>query len=158
MKKKLLVLSILFLTLSLTSCFNSNRLLEEYKTPELFLEKVTNDRYRTKITISSIKAKPIEDLNLEIKNEMLKVEEYTKSSFFTPTDERHFTYYLLISNATSGPNYAEMNVYESGNLRITAKSSLGSPSYSYYTFDATKAFELNDFVENKINNYVEPQY
>lgn len=156
MKNKILIVSTIFLSFSLTSCFNSDDLLEKYKTPELFFERVTVER-ATKISISSIKGKIIKDIDFEIKNELLEVEEYKVSNFFSPPDERHFTYYFLVSNATSGPNYAEMNVYESGKLRITAKSSLGSPSYAYYTFDSTKAFEINDFVENKINNYVEPE-
>ena len=68
---------------------------------------------------------------------------------------RYSTYYQLISNATTGPNYAQMFIYDDGKLIVNHKATLGSHKYYYYSFDEKKAVEINDLILQKITDSIE---
>ena len=137
-------------SICLTGCFNSNDTLEKYKTPELFLShSIEPDNY---ITIYSSKdsSKKTLDYNLDIKNAILDAGPFTNTSSFKPNTDRYFTYDILRSLSTAGPNECKMRIYDDGYISIYAKDALANASYSYYTMDNEKAYSLNDFVEEKI--------
>ena len=121
---------------------------KDYNTPELFLSHAQVHPYVT-VTSSEIPDAKVQDYDLLIQKAMLECE-YTASSKVTPTTEHHFSYNILISPSTAGPNHSEMHVYADGAVRIDYKSALGSPHSFYFSLAPSSASGLNSFVERRI--------
>lgn len=130
---------------------------KDYNTPELFLSHAQVHPYVT-VTSSEIPDAKVQDYDLLIQKAMLECE-YTASSKVTPTTEHHFSYNILLSLSTAGPNHTEMHVYADGAVRIDYKSALGSPHAFYYSMAPSSAAGLNAFVERRIqeNALIEEQ-
>ncbi len=130
---------------------------KDYNTPELFLSHAQVHPYVT-VTSSEIPDAKVQDYDLLIQKAMLECE-YTASSKVSPTTEHHFSYNILISPSTAGPNHSEMHVYADGAVRIDYKSALGSPHSFYFSLAPSSAAGLNAFVEHRIqeNALIEEQ-
>ena len=149
--KRLPLLSILPAALALTGCFSSDGW-SEYYTPELFLEHARVHHYVT--VASSSKESSIMDYELKIKDAVLGAAPFTMTNKISPKSERYFTYHILRSPSTAGPNYAEMRVWGDGHVQVDYKAALGRLESFFYTFDADKAAALTDYVDTRIDEVV----
>lgn len=150
MIKSLVKLCVLFFTLSLSGC-TSNKWEKEYGTPELFLDSVVKcNGYGCYIYLEDNEKEKGEDTNYEINTALKEAGPFEKTNQKKATVDKYFTYYNLISNAMSGPNYCYMCVYNDGFIKIDHKSSLGPHQYAYFTMDANKATEIYDLVAYKV--------
>ena len=144
-KKTALVATLSF---ALSSCIWSSDAWKDYCTPELFLSHSSVHSYVT--VSSSAKEGEILDYELYIKSEILKAGPFESVNSFSSTSDRYIAYEMLLSLATSGPNYTNMYIYDNGNLKIDFKQSLGSLRSFYFTFDSKKASALVDTIDQRI--------
>lgn len=120
----------------------------EYKTPELFLNKAKDWDCAASYHISE-ENYYVDDCNKAIYQSLTTITEYKQISKI-PNRDRLFFVYENVIPATSGPNIARMTVYNNGYLEIYRKQSLGSSHYYYYSFDETLAESLYTFAKDKI--------
>lgn len=144
-------MSILPAALALTGCFSSDGW-RKYYTPELFLEHARVHPY-VKVASSS-KESSIMDYELKIKDVVLEAAPFTMTNKISPKSERYFTYRILISPSTAGPNYAEMRVWSDGHVQVDYKAALARLESFFYTFDADKAAAVTDYVDTRIDEVV----
>lgn len=159
MEKIKCVFPLLLIVFSQSGCmFSFADTSVEYKTPELFLEKVVMEN-ATKLYSSAYEipeSQYVEDTEFTIKDAILEAKPFEEIKKFKKNESIRFsTYYQLISNATSGPNYAQMFIYDDGKIIVDHKASLASHKYYYYSFDEKKAVELNDLILKKISDKFE---
>ena len=148
--KKALIVPALLVTLCLTGCFDSKNTLNEYKTPELFLSHSTEPHHYFTIYSSKDMSKKTLDYDLEIKEAILAAGPFTEVDGIEPKTERYFTYEILRSLSTAGPNICKLHIYDDGNINIYVKNAIAKQCNAFYTMDPEKAYALNDFVELKI--------
>ena len=149
MKNKLLSLLFIPITLSLSSCiFDDGSWKEEYGTPELFLERVTE--YSNLYLYENEVQYP--DVDFEVRDLIKESGPFESISQRNPTTERYFTYEAYWQPATSGPNYCNMSIWDDGLVKIHHKNSLGSHGYVYFSMDADKASYINDVVFEKLRS------
>ena len=134
------------LALPLSGCiFSDSSLYEEYGTPE----KLFGHEFPEIATAlsNSLVSKQSKDVGLTVKAAIMEALPFASSSKPTGTLPQEFsTYYHLIANATSGPNYAQMLLYVDGNVVIDVKPSLGQHRYTYFHCDVSVAERLNDLI------------
>ena len=148
--KKVTIIPALLISLSITGCFKSTKTLEEYKTPELFLSHSTIVFDYITIYSSKDMSKKTMDYEFAIKNEILASGPFKEVNGIQPKTDRYFTYEILRSLSTAGPNICKMHIYDDGCINIYAKDALAKQCNAFYTMDPEKAYHLNDFVEEKI--------
>lgn len=152
---KKLFSAFLALPMLLTSCVFKDDGWKEYETPELFLAHAVVHSY---ITVTSSKMDfEVMDYDLNIRDAILEMKEFTSVKNIDNKSDHYITYKILISLATSGPNYSNMYIYDDGNMQIDYKASLGSLHSFYYTFDSTKAPSLVDKIEQQIEENIEKE-
>ena len=158
MNKIKFVLPLMLIILSQSGCIYFGDSSVNYKTPELFLEKIVYEQ-QTKLYSSAFEIPEytfVEDTEFTIKNAILEAKPFEEIEKFKVNKEiRYSTYYQLISNATTGPNYAQMFIYDDGKLIVNHKATLGSHKYYYYSFDEKKAVEINDLILQKITDSID---
>lgn len=142
MKKHLIWL--FALTLLLPACTRGDA--DKYNTPEKFLSHVEQTNEYCTIHSSEVDFSYV-DVGLVVKNEILKIDSFTKTKNFTPSTHRRMSYELLIHFSTSGTNYSNLYIYEDGSTKIVYKPALGKISNFYFTCDPEQALALNNFVE-----------
>ena len=152
MKRKLLVIPFIALSLTLTACpfsFGDNDAWkEEWGTPELFLQNVKGKTY---VYLYEKEGQYL-DNNYEIRDLIKESGPFESIDKRNPTTDRYFTYEGYWKPATSGPNYCNMSIWDDGLIRIDHKKSLGSHKYLYFSMDADKAFTINDRVFEILSN------
>ena len=85
---------------------------KEYYTPELFLSHSMDHHYIT-VKSSNIEGE-VQDKELKIKDYILEVGSFESIKKNETKSSRFITYHILISNATTGPNYSNMIIYDDG--------------------------------------------
>ena len=89
------------------------------------------------------------DCNLEVKNAILEAAPFNETNKTSSSEERYFTYHILRSHSTVGPNYCAMTIYDDGLMVIDYKSALGPHQYAYFVMDDDKATSIIDLVLTK---------
>lgn len=155
MKNKLLLVPFIPLLFTLTACpfsFGDNDAWkEEWGTPELFLQNIKGDTY---VYMYEKEGRYL-DNNYEIRDLIKESGPFESIDKRNPTTDRYFTYEGYWQPATSGPNYCNMSIWEDGLIRIDHKKSLGSHKYLYFSMDADKATNINNFVFEKLSSIEE---
>ena len=154
--KRIFLASMLLLTsVSLSACIFSDDGYKEYQTPELFLSQGQGG-YQCSVKSSRIDtgSTMIYDTDLEVRDYINNyLGQYETISKPKANSDRYIIYRILISHATTGPNYSEMTIYDNGSMKIDYKSSLGPHHYFYYSMNNEKASAINDYAEAFINRY-----
>ena len=142
-------LLIILSPLLLSSCvfFQSDE--DEYKTPELFLDKMSN--------ISTIEMKSSKEGYQEIAPDydksvyyaLSEIKEYEEITSIHDPSDIYFTYGIF------NQNIATLSVYENGYIEIYRKQKYSSPHSFYYSFSPYLAASLNRLVEEKIKYAIE---
>ena len=152
MKNKLLLVPFIPLLFTLTACpfsFEDNdEWKEKYGTPELFLENIEGHAY----VYMYEKEGQYSDSDFVIRNLIKESGPFESIEKRNPTADRYFTYEGYWQPATSGPNYCNMSIWDDGLIRIDHKKSLGSHKYLYFSMDADKAANINNFVFEKLSS------
>ena len=150
MRNSIYAISLLALASSLSSCafFANDKWKEEYGTPELFLERVSDNNCF--IYTYDDRSDLPEDTNFEVRDALVESGPYAASSRTFSSSERFFTYENFFSHSTAGPNFCTMSVYDDGFVKIDYKSALGPHQFAYFDMDATKASAVIDLVFAKI--------
>ena len=155
MKNKLLLALFIPLLFTLTACpfsFDDNGAWKEkYGTPELFLENIVGHAY----VYMYEKEGQYSDSDFAIRNLIKQSGPFESIGKRNPTVDRYFTYEGYWQPATSGPNYCNMSIWDDGLIRIHHKNSLGSPEHLYFSMDADKATNINNFVFEKLSSIEE---
>ena len=151
MKKSVLFLPVLALSLVLCSCDNDSWK-KEYGTPELFIESVLNSLYNPDVYMYE-NQNHCHDDDFIIASHILELGPFEKSAYKKHSD-RYFTYQAYWQPATSGPNYCNMSIWDDGFIVIRHKMSLGRLQSVYFTMDSTNASELVDYVFDWINENI----
>ena len=63
-----------------------------------------------------------------------------------------FHLWRILAPAASGPNYCNMSIWDDGLIRIDHKKSLRTQNYLYFSMDADKATNTNNFVFEKLSS------
>lgn len=142
----LIMLLLIFMIACKFSCKDDGW--KEYYTPELFLSN-SMDYHNVTVKSSNIEG-GVQDKELIIKDYILEVGSFESIKKNETKSSRFITYHILISNATTGPNYSNMIIYDDGFIEIEYKASLGKHHYFYYSFDSSMASTLFDKIENQI--------
>ena len=147
MKRKLLAIPFIALSLTLTACPFSLSENDEWKKslgkPELLLENSKNESY-VYLYEDQHQYKDTNNIIREAIKEAAPFEEINSRS--VPDDVRFFTYEASWIPATSGPNYEHLSIWQNGFVRIDHKKSLGSHKYLYFSIDEEKATTLVELV------------
>ena len=147
----------IFSIITLTSCdlFGSDA--DEYKTPELFLKKISS--YTEKMSYTSSK----EEYSVTLKDDdkflydlLTQINNYEEISNIKEPSEIYVTYEDWVP-AMSGPNIARMTIYENGYLEIYRKQSLGADHFFYFDIDDELAYSINRQVEERILDSITAQ-
>lgn len=149
MKKAYSFLSLCLSSFVLTGCslfIDDGKWKDNYGTPELFLESISEDDHRESIFLYDNNSNDIQDENYQIKKMILSFSPFEKITKKHSETDRYFTYQAYWQPATSGPNYCTMSIWDDGFIKIDHKKSLGPHGYAYFQMDADKALILNDFV------------
>ena len=149
MRVKNLFISFISIPLLLSSCifFSDDSWKEEYGTPELFFESVTNED-RAHVYKNDYNGDYIVDYGFAIKNMILESGPFVETNNKVVRAERTIIYEAYWQPATSGPNYCHLSLYEDGFIQILHKNSLGPYQYVYFAMDSLKANNIVDLVFN----------
>ncbi len=145
-KKILAIIPFLAVIFILAGCSNH---FEDYNTIDKALSYASQANTTIASSVDSFYAE-IPDYELEIKAEILK-NNYTSCDSIN-TSKTYFSYYILLSHATSGPNYIKLLFYDTGEVELNYKASLGVVRIRYFNSSETVGKSLTGIVENKIKN------
>lgn len=153
MKRRLLAVFIALIPLSLTSC--STLSWKDLKTPAKFLDKAEKYPYRCWISIkeNDIDNDRNKDYGLEVQKAMLNAGGFKKSDRNHSESYKFFNYCIRYNDGYIGlapALYCYMSVYEDGFIQIKCDELNKDDDYAYFTMDAIKAYEINNFVCDKI--------
>lgn len=155
MKRLILFSFVVSMSLSLTACSDS---WNNYNTPEKFLKAAANHSGYCYITTNSdYKSGGHRDYNLEIKNALSNAGSFKKTDQSNPNSQRFFSYVNMYYNGFIGlesDRFCIMSVFDDGFIKIDYEYYEKEPKhkYTYFEMDATKAYEINDLVVDKIAN------
>ena len=147
--KKRILFSILVMTFNLSGCIFSNAL-DDYKTPELFVERLLeNSEFCDYYSSSEAYKKETStfDRDGEVIEKLKSITEYEKVSNY---DKRSSSTYFCYEYLTHGRDVF-MYICDNGYLRITCKPDWGIKKSIDYKIDEGLAASLNRFVEGKIS-------
>lgn len=153
MKRTLLLSFVISLSLSLTGCTKS---WNSFNTPEKFLKVAAKNNNNCSIAMNGdYLMQPHKDYNLEIQKALSNVEKFKESSLRSSESERYFSYANMYYNGTigwAGDLFCVMSVYDDGFIKIDYEynDKVLKHNYAYFEIGATKAFEINDLVVEKI--------
>lgn len=153
MKKTILLSFIISISLSLVGCTNS---WNNYNTPTKFLKAAASHYGDCWISMhDEYKTNGHKDHNLEVKNALSAAGDFKKSSQSNPNSPRFFSYANMYYNGLiglAGDYFCTMSVYDDGFIIIDYEyyQKELKHNYAYFEMDATKAYEINNLVFEKI--------
>lgn len=154
MKRRLLAVFIALIPLSLTSCTGLSW--GNLKTPAKFLKQVESDPGRCWIALPEgdlSYGNISKDYGLEVKKALSDAGGFKKTECNQTEAHRFFDYGIRYKDGfvglAAGLN-CTMTVYDDGFIKIECETYDKDNKYAYFTMDATKAYDITDFVYEKI--------
>ena len=152
MKRKLLAVLIAVIPLTLTSC--SVLSWNDVNSPSKFLKSAGKQSGRSWIAtpIDSYNKNTSRDYGLEVKKALQDADDFKKTTDTQPKSNRYFEYGIRYNDGYVGLSAGlncYMYVYDDGFIELKYET-YKEDKLAYYTMDATKAYEITDFVYAKI--------
>lgn len=153
MKRTLLLSFVVSLSLSLTGCRKS---WNNFNTPEKFLKDAAKNNDSCSIAVyDRYLTTPHKDYNLEIQKALSNAGKFKESSLRSSESKRYFSYANMYYNDMviwGSDLFCIMSVYDDGFIKIDYEyvDNGLKHNYAYFEMDASKAYEINDLVVEKI--------